>query len=386
VKIAYLITRSDNVGGAQVHVRDLSLAMRREGHEVWVLSGGAGPFTESLAGQGTPVVSLRHLMAPIEPWRDLRAVAEVRAALRTLQPDLVSAHSSKAGVLGRLAARSLGLPTVFTAHGWSFTPGVPRASAALYRWSERLAAPLASRIITVSNFDRELAIRERVSSAHRLVTIHNGMPDVPETLRADAGTAPVRLAMIARFEPQKDHATLFRALAELKSLEWDLDLIGDGPLLPQARRLCASLGLEARVNFCGPVDTVPVLLSRAQIYLLISNWEGFPRSILEAMRAGLPVVASRVGGVAEAVEEGVSGFLAARGDSAAVARALRTLLQDAELRRRQGARGRARFETHFNLAQTVAKTVEVYRVVTGDRSPPAAASYAGRGAPQGCTD
>ena len=371
MKIAYLITRSDNIGGAQVHVRDLARAMREDGHDPWVLTGGEGPFTQSLVAQGTPVVSLRHLTAPIAPWRDLLATAEVRGALRRLRPDLVSAHSSKAGVLGRVAARSLRIPIVFTAHGWSFTPGVPRASAAIYRWSERMAAPLASRIITVSDFDRELAIRERVSVADRLVTIHNGMPDIPPALLADPGASPVRLAMIARFEPQKDHATLFRALAEVRELDWSLDLIGDGPLMPEARRLLEQLGLAARVTFRGQVDTVPALLARAQVYLLVSNWEGFPRSILEAMRAGLPVVASQVGGVAEAVEHGASGFLAPRGDWSAVAGGLRTLLQDPELRRRQGARGRALFRERFNLSQTIARTVAVYRAVVAEGRPKA---------------
>ena len=386
MKIAYLITRSDNIGGAQVHVRDLAQAMRREGHESWVLTGGEGPFTQSLAAQGTPFITLRHLTAPIAPWHDLRAVAELRSALAELRPDIVSAHSSKAGVLGRVAARSLGIPTVFTAHGWSFTPGVPRISAAFYRWSERLAAPLASRIITVSDFDRELAIRERVSSPGRLVTIHNGMPDIQADLQADPGAAPVRLAMIARFEPQKDHATLFRALAEVRDLEWTLDLIGDGPLLRTARRHCEELGLSARVQFWGPVNDVPSLLARAQVYLLISNWEGFPRSILEAMRAGLPVVASGVGGVREAVEDGASGTLVPRNDAAAVASALRALLQDPERRQRQGARGRALFESRFKLAQTVAKTIEVYRDLVGEGHPPAAARYAGVSAPLGYVD
>ena len=313
---------------------------------------------------------LRYLVAPIAPWQDVRAVAEVRGILRHLRPDLVSAHSSKAGVVGRLAARSLGIPTVFTAHGWSFTPGVPRASASVYRWSERLAAPLTARIITVSDFDRELAVRERVASPARLVTVHNGMPDIPPSMMADPGAAPVRLAMIARFERQKDHATLFRALAELRGLAWTLDLIGDGALMPDARRMVGSLGLASRVTFRGPVDDVPALLARAQIYLLVSNWEGFPRSILEAMRAGLPVVASRVGGVAEAVEDGGSGFLADRGDSAQVARGLGALIQDAELRRRQGARGRALFQDHFTLPRTIAKTLDIYRAVLGaDRTP-----------------
>ncbi len=376
MNIAYLVTRSDNIGGAQVHVRDLAAAMRGRGHDAWVLTGGEGPFTQGLQAREIPFMSLRHLAAPIHPWRDIRAVAELRGALRARRPDLISAHSSKAGVLGRIAARSLGIPTVFTAHGWSFTPGVPRLSAAVYRWSERLAAPLASRIITVSEFDRQLAMKERVSSPERLVTIHNGMPDISTELQAEPSATPVRLAMIARFEPQKDHETLFQALAGLRDLEWTMDLIGDGPLLPQARRSASSLGLDHRMRFWGAVEDVPPLLARAQIYLLISNWEGFPRSILEAMRAGLPVVASDVGGVSEAVEHGGSGFVGPRADAESVGGALRALLQDAELRRRQGARGRALYESRFNLSETLAKTIRVYESVVAGGPPRSAVSLA----------
>jgi glycosyltransferase involved in cell wall biosynthesis len=371
LKIAYLITRSDNIGGAQVHVRDLASAMRHRGHDAWVLTGGEGPFTEGLKVRGIPYVSLRHLAAPIVPWRDAKAVAEVRAVLKARRPDILSSHSSKAGVLGRVAARSLGIPSVFTAHGWSFTPGVPRLSAAFYRWSERLAAPLASRIITVSHFDRELAVRQRVSGPERLVTIHNGMPDITPDLRASPETTPVRLAMIARFEPQKDHETLFRALASLQDLEWSIDLVGDGPKLAQARRNASALGLEHRIRFLGAVEYVPPILTQSHTFLLISNWEGFPRSILEAMRAGLPVVASDVGGVSEAVEHGVSGFLAPRGDAEAVGLALRSLIQDPELRRRQGARSRWLYETRFNLSETLARTIDVYESVVANGTPSA---------------
>ena len=109
---------------------------------------------------------------------------EIRKVLRSIGPDLVSTHCAKAGALGRLAAASLGLPVIYTPHYWSFTDGVPRASALLYRWGERLLAPFGARVITVCEFDRQLAIRQRVVSRRRLVTVYNGMPDVGAHLRA----------------------------------------------------------------------------------------------------------------------------------------------------------------------------------------------------------
>jgi glycosyltransferase involved in cell wall biosynthesis len=365
LKIAYVITRSDHVGGAQVHVRDLAASMLRKGHEPIVLAGGSGPYTDALHAAGVKTFTVKHLVAAIRPHKDAVALAELWMILRQLRPDLISTHSSKAGVLGRLAARALRIPVVFTAHGWSFTPGIPSRQAMLYRGMERLVAPLASRIITVSEFDRELALDSHLAPPERVVTVHNGMPDISPALRADPGRSPVRLVMTARFESQKDHSTLLQALAGLDGA-WQLDLIGDGPLLPQIQSLADELGLKDRVRFWGQRMDVEQLLAAAQVALLITNWEGFPRSILEAMRAGLPVVASRVGGIAESVQDGETGFLVDRGDIEGLRRRLIEILNDAGLRARMGRSGRERYECQFRLEHTMEKTMAVYQDLIAD--------------------
>ena len=368
MKVAYIVTRSDLIGGAQVHVRDLAASLLRQGHEAVVLTSGTGPYVENLRVAGVETVTLRHLGAAIRPVRDLRALLEIRSVLRQIKPDLVSTHSSKAGVLGRIAARLLGIPVVFTAHGWAFTPGIPPREAAIYRWIERLAAPLATRIITVSEFDRQLALEHRLAPADRIVTVHNGMPDVPAALRADPARSPVRLIMIARFEPQKDHVTLFQALAALRDEPWQLDLVGDGPLLPEARAMVEELGLAGRVHFWGQRMDVAERLSEAQVAVLITNWEGFPRSILEAMRAGLPVISSAVGGIVESLRDGETGFVVAQGDGAGLQQRLRQLLHDPELRARMGRSGRQRYERYFTLDHTLEKTLAVYQAIAGPAS------------------
>jgi glycosyltransferase involved in cell wall biosynthesis len=370
VRIAYLVTRADPIGGAQIHVRDLAAAMRARGHPCVVILGGGGPLLDDLRAQEIPTVVLRHLTVPIRPWRDLRALREIRAALQAFRPDLVAAHSSKAGILGRVAGRTLGVPVVLTAHGWSFTPGIPPLNAAVYRRIERLAGPLAARIITVSEFDRQLALAAGIASPDRVVTVYNGMPDISRALRADPGATPVRLVMVARFGTQKDHGTLLQALAGLQDRAWELDLIGEGPLRGETEALVARLGLADRVRFRGQRMDVDQLLARAQVSLLVTNWEGFPLSILEAMRAGLPVVASAVGGVTESVHDGETGYLVPRGDVAVLRDRLGRLLDSAELRRRLGAAGRARFEQDFTLEQTVARTLAVYRGVLAERMTP----------------
>jgi glycosyltransferase involved in cell wall biosynthesis len=363
LRIVYIVTRSEPIGGAQVHVRDLASALLGRGHQPVVLTSGSGAYTEALRAAGVQTITLGNLGVPINPLRDLRALQEIRSLLKQLQPDLVSTHSSKAGILGRVAARTLGIPVVFTAHGWAFTPGVPSRPATIYRWIERLAAPLASRIITVSEFDRQLALTRGVASSQKVVTIHNGMPNVGPELRADPARSPVRLVMIARFEPQKDHTTLFHALAGLKHEPWHLDLIGDGPLLAETEALGRRLGLADRIRFWGQRMDVDARLAEAQVALLITNWEGFPRSILEAMRAGLPVVSSAVGGVAESVRDGETGFVVPQGDSETLRQRLKQLLADPGLRARMGRSGRQRYERHFTLTHTVERTLAIYREI-----------------------
>ena len=363
MRIAYIVTKADPIGGAQIHVRDLAAAVRRQGHSATVITSGSGPFVDELRAQDTPTVVLRHLAGPINPVRDFRALREIRAVLAELRPDLLAAHSSKAGTLGRLAGRALQIPVVFTVHGWAFTPGIPPLRAAMYRRIERSVGPLASRIITVSEFDRRLALDARIATEDRVVTVHNGMADITPALRADPARTPARLVMVARFGAQKDHATLLRALAGLREHEWELDLIGEGPLMAQMRSLAATLGIGGRVRFLGQRMDVDQILARAQASLLVTNWEGFPLSILEAMRAGLPVVASSVGGVGESVRDGETGYLVPRGDVEVLRDRIGRLLTSAELRSRLGANARTLYEQRFTLGHCVAGTLAVYRDV-----------------------
>jgi len=367
VKIAFVVTRAEPIGGVQIHVRDLAIGLRAGGHDVTVLVGGGGRLLEELQAQRIRTETLRHLVAPIRPLQDARALFEVRRALGRLRPDLVALHSSKAGIIGRLAGRSLSIPTVLTAHGWTFTPGFPIWQARIYRQIERWAAPLARRIITVSHFDRQLALDARITTPDRIVAVYNGIPDVAPELWARPERSPPRLIMVARFEPQKDHPTLLRALAGLRELAWELDLVGEGPLMAETRSLVDALGLAERIRFLGQRRDIPNLLAAAQVSVLTSRWEGFPLTILEAMRAGLPVIATAVGGIAESVSEDETGYLVPRGDSEALSDRLARLLTSAELRARLGREGRARYERQFTLEPFVARTLAVFEQAAATR-------------------
>lgn len=364
MRIAYVITRSDSIGGAHVHLLDLATAMRSAGHDVTVFAGGDGPFFDELSQRNIQYKSVPELVRPIRPGQDLKASRELRRALAPLRPDLVAVHSSKAGWIGRFVARSLKLPVVFTVHGWAFTDGVAHAAQMLYRAVERLAAPLADRIITVSHYDRRLAIEQRVAPEHKLITIHNGVHDVPPKLFSSPGQDPPKIIMVARFEAPKDHELLLRALGELQAIDWNLELVGDGPLRPKVEGLAATLGIRDRIHFSGACRDIPERLATAQVFVLTSNWEGFPLTVLEAMRAGLPVIASDVGGVSEAVKDGVTGFLVPRGELEALVDRLRVLLREPALRERMGRQGRNRYQVEFTFDRMFERTLSVYRELT----------------------
>ncbi len=381
MRIVFVITRSDAVGGATLHVLDVAQRLGECGHEAIVLVGGEGPVTRELAARGIQYRALKHLVRSIRPTRDLRALLEIRDAVIELRPDLLSVHTSKAGWLGRLAARWIGLPTVFTPHGLSFARGFSRPHRLLFSFAERLVGRLADRTVTVSDAERQLALAHGVASPEQLVTIHNGVRDVPEPLRADPTRNTVRLVTIARCEAPKDHRTLLAAIGRLAATassprrplersrrtmtlpDWTLDWIGAGRLIDEARELATRLGVADRVSFLGDRRDVAELLARGQIFVLASRSEGFPRSILEAMRAGLPVVASDVGGVRESVVDGVTGFLVPPGDSSTLCDRLEQLIADPAMRSRMGEAGRKRFVERFTFEVMFEKTMEVYETV-----------------------
>lgn len=347
-----------------MHVRDLAAALVERGEDVTVLAGGGGVLFKALAGKGVPCRKLEKLVHPIRPRRDWAAFKEIRAALQELKPDLVTTHSNKAGLLGRYAARLLNIPVVHTSHGFLFSRRPHSPAGRFYRLVESAAARAASRVIAVSESEFTAAKSLGVIAAEKMTVVHNGLPDLSPPLTAAPAVDPPALAMVARFAEPKDHLTLLRSLGGLRDQPWSLALIGDGPGRSEAEKLARGLGIADRVEFKGVREDVPAILASSQVFVLSSKREGFPLSVLEAMRAGLPVAASRVGGVGEAVEDGKTGFLFPPGDVGALRDSLGSLLKDPSLRESMGRAGRKRFLDHFTLDKMVEKTMEVYRIIT----------------------
>ncbi len=351
MRLLFVNTRSDVIAGASIWIRDVALALRERGHHVAVVAGGDGPWIEELRERGLPVRTLSHLVRDPSPRNDITAIRELRTVVAEADPDVLISNTAKAGIVARIVGRRLGIPVVHVPHGWAFDAGIPRREQLVAKFVERAAAKLPATILNVSSYERDLAIAARVGRPRDHRVIHNGVPDTLVPL-AEPGRSPARIIMVARFEAQKDHATLLRALAVVRHLEWKLDLIGTGDLLPDMRDLATSLGIAARVSFLGHCDDVAERLADAQIFALATHWESFPLSILEAMRAGLPVVASNVGGISEAVSP-TTGELAAAGNPEAFAAALTPLLIDPAERARRGTNARQLWAQRFTHADMV---------------------------------
>ena len=314
MKITYVVTRADPIGGVQIHVKDLAFAAQAQGHKVTVLTGGRGPFVDALRAQGTPTVTLRNLIVPISPVRDPLALREIYGLVKGLRPDLLALHSAKAGVIGRVVGKWLGYsrrahgtrldlhPRISRGAGRGVSQG--RASGGSVDQQDhcriRVRSPAGARG------------RDRPSGPHRHgAQRHTRCAADPAS---GPGRVPPRLVMVARLGAEgPPHPA--PALASLGDRPWGLDLIGEGPLLGEMQALAATLGIADRVRFLGQRLDVDRLLAEAQVGLLVTNWEGFPLSDLEIMRAGLPLVATSVGGTEEAVEDGATGYLVRRGDA-----------------------------------------------------------------------
>jgi glycosyltransferase involved in cell wall biosynthesis len=352
-----LITLAE-VGGAQSYVAALLPALV-ERYDVVLAAHGEGPLRAAAADAGARFVPLRHVRRPIRPWRDLAGLVELSRLLRRERPQILHASSSKAGVLGRLAAAATRVPIrFFTVHGWAFS-AYSGLTSVLYRIADRLMEPLTTVTICVSENERAAGLEAGTCSAERSVVIRNAV-DVSAAPRSRHDRAVPRLIAVGRLKAPKDFLTLLRAFAALPSGSFEALLVGDGPDRPAVEAEIRRLGLQACVELAGERGDVPALLADSDLFVLSSRSEGLPVSVLEAMAAELPVVASGVGGLAELVVDGETGILVPPGDSSALAAALGRLVEDRELRRSLGAAGRARAETSFDLGSFRRAHVELY--------------------------
>jgi len=357
-------------GGAEMLLSEFAAGAPAAGIELsvgFLEDRDGNPAAARLRKNGVePILAQIHGPRPLLNRGDHRTV---RRHLEKVSPDVLHTHLGYADMLGGLAARSLGIPTVSTLHIMEWPHGVrqprPYAKERLMSLVRRRCARL---VVAVSEAARRAYLETGWDVPEHVVTVHNGIvavnrPGAGRAVRERLGLAADDLvaSMVTVLRRGKGHDAAIAAVAELAERFPRLRLViaGDGPDRAEIERLAEPLG--ARVVLAGHIDDVMALLDATDVLLHPTRVDAFPTALLEAMAAGVPIVATAVGGIPEIIESGTSGVLIAPPPRPrAIADALGSLLGDERLRRRLGERGRERFAREFTAEAWATRMRSVY--------------------------
>ncbi len=380
-RILHLLEATE--GGTRTHLRDLVLRADRDRFAVDVaVSLRRDPtFADDLerfraAGAGVHLGGMRREPHPA----DLAALRWLRRLIRAGRYDIVHTHSSKAGFIGRLAARLEHVPVrLYTPNAFHFlNPEIGRLERALTIRLERLAAGWGTHLIAVSEGEREAAVRFGVTTLDRITVIPNGIDLARLEAERDAGGRAVMgvgaddfvVLTIGRRAAQKGDRYLLEAWpAVLRARPGAvLVLVGDGPLLGALQAQAKALGIERSLRWLSRQSNVGRLYQAADAYVLPSLYEGCPYTVMEAMAGDLPVLATRVEGSRDLIDDGRTGLLVPPANSDALAAALVRLSTDTPLREQLGTAARATARREFDVATMVDRTEALYGRLLDRRS------------------
>lgn len=360
LRVLHVITRMI-VGGAQENTM-LSCALIDQERIISTLMTGVetgveGELLSESRKRGIPLVVEPHLVRRLSPWLDVVVTYRLWRLMRGGRFDVVHTHTSKAGIVGRVAAWLAGVPViVHTAHGWGFNPQQPRMMYWLYVWLERVCGRVSNAVVAVASTNRDEALALGIGQPEQYRLIRSGI-EIKDYRDISISRAEARrrlglpedafvIGSVGRLGEQKAPLDLLNAFAIVAAAHPHARLVyvGDGLLRDQLETAIAAAGLTDRVILTGVRRDVPELLRTFDVFALASRWEGLPRVFPQAMAAGLPIVATRVDGAPDAVSSGENGWLVPLGDMTAMAARLCELAADPERSRRMGAAGQARVE------------------------------------------
>ncbi|MFA6112054.1 MAG: glycosyltransferase family 4 protein [Candidatus Latescibacterota bacterium] len=373
VRVLHVITRLDRGGSADntlLTAARLDPARFASSIAVGPTREAGGPAWEEARERGVPFVEIPHLVRPISPLADLMAARELVAVIRAGRYGIVHTHTSKAGILGRLAAGRVRVPAVVhTPHGHVFTGYHGRLLTRMFVMMERWAARRTDRLIALTGREVQDHLALGIGSTERFRVIHSGVDFAP--FDADpAGGAQVReelgipaealvIGTLGRLTAVKGQADLLAAFAAVELPRAWLLLVGDGEERLNLEAQARHLGLEGRTVFAGWRRNVYQVLRAMDIFALPSLNEGMGKALVEAMYAGLPVVATAVGGIPELVEPDCTGLLVPPRAPAELASALALLAADPNARERLGQQARLR-ATGYSVTRMVSAIEQVY--------------------------
>jgi glycosyltransferase involved in cell wall biosynthesis len=378
IRVLHIITRLI-VGGAQENtLLSVEGLDRRPEFDVTLASGlDQGPEGELLsrARTTTHLIAVPALTRSVSPLSDARAFGALYRLIRRGRYHIVHTHSSKAGVLGRWAAKAAGTPViVHTLHSMVFHRYQPWLVNRTWRLVKRACAPITDHYISVADAMTELAVHAGIAERSRFSTIYSGM-ELDWFLEARTDGSAVRdelgiprdapvVGKIARLFPLKGHEELMDAAPAVVARQPDVRfvLIGDGILLDQLRERARKAGIFENFVFAGliPRERIPEMLSAMDVLVHTSLREGLARVLPQALAMGVPCVAFDLDGAPEVVIDGETGFLTRPGEDAALAEAIVRLLQDPELRSRMGAAGRRFVDPRWRVETMIDGIARLY--------------------------
>ncbi len=376
IRILHIITRMEE-GGAPRVLLDLLRGLDRDRFSQTLAAGRAPEGTELLPEARRLPIEIREitgLTRPIAPARDFSAIVKLIALIREERFDIIHTHTSKAGFLGRLAARISGARrVVYSPHGDIFSGYFSGYQTAVYSLAERAAAGWCDRIVTLTDAGAGEYLGRGIGARRQFVTIPNGVNADLLSGAADRrgmrkefgiGAEVFVIACVGRLVPVKGYDVLAAAapwiIAKAGGRDVRFLVIGEGPERGALVSLTERLGVGDRFSFTGFRNDVARLLSGADLLAMPSRNEGLGMSILEAMALSLPVVASRVGGIPEVVTDGIDGILVSPDDPEDLARACIGLMNDTGRAREMGRAGRGKVTARFSVGQYIEKTARLY--------------------------
>jgi glycosyltransferase involved in cell wall biosynthesis len=335
-------------------------------------TGSEGSLIETIQKRDLALILEPMLVREINPIKDLRALWRLRQMMRQNQYTIVHTHSSKAGIIGRWAARWAGVPIiVHTVHGWAHHDRQHPLVRAIYIWLEKITLPITDKLIAVTTLDIEKGLTDGIGQRDNYCVIRSGIEldrfghpqRPPAETRAALGIpadAPV-VGTVTRLSPQKAPWDFVRAAAQIAQSYpacWFV-MVGDGPLRAEVEALARELQIADRLVLTGLRRDVPELMAVFDIFALSSLWEGLPRVLPQAMATGLPIVATACDGSAEAIIDGETGYLTPPAEPAKLAERIAQLLADPARAAQMGAAGRVRVE-EFSDRRMVAQITALY--------------------------
>ncbi len=365
-KVLIGITKS-NFGGAQRYVLELAKAARAAGHDVAVLCGGEGVLVDKLTAEGIRIIPLPVLERNVILKRDYKNFFSIYHILKDECPDIFHLNSSKMGGLGSLAARVVRIPQIiFTAHSFEFNAPRPEYQKSIFKFLYWLIVMFSHEVICVS--ERGLRDLARMPfTSKKLTLIHNGIAPFPLLSQDEARkklvpnlSSPLIIGTLAELHKVKGLDILFRAFAQMKDSAAHLVVLGEGEERESLTELTEDLQISDQVHLLGYMERAPEYLKAFDIFALPSRSEGLPYALLEAGMAGLPVVASRVGGIPEVIEDSQSGYLVPAENPYFLSKALKDLTSSSERRQTFGTNLHNLVSKEYNQKDMLKKTLDLY--------------------------